>query len=156
MSKLPHNRVVCAVIVFASVLAVIGSIAGLRRVRAEETGSDSSEIADGVEHGKYLVHHVAKCIECHTPRDSRGNLIMTRLLRSAAIPVRGPEDSPPWAAHSVSLAGLGNYEESFVRYLLMHGKRPNGSAPESPMPAFQLKIEDANAVIAYLKSLSPN
>jgi mono/diheme cytochrome c family protein len=33
-------------------------------------GSDKSEI----ERGRYLVEEVAKCAECHTPRNARGEL----------------------------------------------------------------------------------
>lgn len=156
MSKLHRYRVVIAVAAFALFTVGIGWIIGLRTVQAAEKSNSASATPENVEQGKYLVHHVAKCIECHTPRDSGGNLIMTRLLRGAPIPIKGPRYAPPWAAQSVSLAGLGNYEESFVRYLLTHGVRPDGSAPESPMPSFQLKMEDANAVIAYLKTLPPS
>lgn len=116
---------------------------------ADSQAVDAAQVA----HGKYLVHHVAQCIQCHTPRNSAGELIQSRLMQGAPIPVSGPSFSPPWAATSASLAGLGNYEHDFVKYLLMHGKRPDGSRPEHPMPRFRLSEEDADAVIAYLVSL---
>lgn len=122
---------------------------------AQEETSESTPATSLEDRGKYLVHHVAQCIECHTPRDARGALVETRLLRGAPIPVRGPKYAKQWAAQSVSLAGLGNYEETFIHYLLTHGTRPDGSAPDSPMPSFHLHDVDAAAVIAYLKSLSP-
>lgn len=114
----------------------------------EQTAAAQAQIA----HGKYLVHHVAQCIQCHTPRDAQGELIESRLLTGAVIPVVGPKSDAPWAAESVDLAGLGNYSVSFVRYLLIHGKRPDGTKPKSPMPTFNLSPADADAVIAYLKS----
>ena len=107
-----------------------------------------------VEQGRYLVHHVAQCIQCHTPRDASGVLIESRLLTGAPIPVAGPANSKPWAAASVSLAGLGNYEDAFVRQLLTTGNRPDGTQPKSPMPMFRLSADDAAAVIAYLKSVT--
>ncbi|MEO8497823.1 MAG: c-type cytochrome [Planctomycetota bacterium] len=117
------------------------------------TGSANDPLESPVEHGKYLVHHVAQCVQCHTPRDGRGALDQSRLLTGAPIPVAGPEFSRSWAVASVSLAGLGNYDESFVRHLLTHGARPDGTHPKSPMPSFKLSLQDADAVIAYLKSL---
>ena len=106
-----------------------------------------------IAHGKYLVHHVAQCVQCHTPRDEQGALLDAQLLSGAPIPVDGPANMRPWASVSVSLVGLGNYDESFVRYLLVHGRRPDGTSPKAPMPAFRLNDQDVDAVIAYLKSL---
>lgn len=120
---------------------------------AKDSPTEQADAAQSqMAHGKYLVHHVAQCIECHTPRDAQGNLIESRLLSGAPIPVEGPKSSAPWAAESVDIAGLGNYSESFVRYLLVHGKRPDGTQAKSPMPTFNLSPADADAVIAYLKS----
>ncbi len=114
---------------------------------------DAAQSQSQIAHGKYLVHHVAQCIQCHTPRDAQGDLIESRLLTGAEIPIVGPKFGPPWAAESVNIAGLGNYPESFVRHLLMHGTRPDGTKAKSPMPSFHLSAADAGAVVAYLKSL---
>jgi mono/diheme cytochrome c family protein len=38
-----------------------------------------------VERGKYLVEDVATCGECHTPRNSRGELKGAAWLRGATI-----------------------------------------------------------------------
>ncbi len=119
----------------------------------EKQASTDSSADDQITHGKYLVHHVAQCVQCHTPRDQTGELIESRSMTGAAISISGPGTSHPWAAKSVSLAGLGNYDESFVLYLLTHGVRPDGISPKNPMPSFKLNQGDANAVVAYLKSL---
>lgn len=120
---------------------------------AKDSPTEQADAAQlQIAHGKYLVHHVAQCIQCHTPRDAQGDLIESRLLTGASIPVVGPKYCAPWAAESVDLAGLGNYSVSFVRHLLIHGKRPDGTKPKSPMPTFNLSQSDADAVIAYLKS----
>ena len=37
-----------------------------------------------VERGRYLVHHVAMCVQCHSPRDRYGELEQNRLLRGAS------------------------------------------------------------------------
>ncbi len=118
------------------------------------TKSANAPLESQIEHGKYLVHDVAQCVQCHTPRDRRGALDRSRLLAGAAIPVVGPQFARPWSAESASLAGLGNYDESFVRHLLTRGVRQDGTYPKSPMPSFRLNEPDADAVIAYLKSLN--
>lgn len=130
-------------------VAIPLAIIAFARDESRSQSTSDSEIA----HGKYLVHHVALCIECHTPRSENGSLIESRLLQGAPIPVKGPSYAAPWAAQSVDLAGLGNYDDSFVRFLLMNGKRPDGTTVRSPMPVFRLSESDANSIIAYLKTL---
>jgi mono/diheme cytochrome c family protein len=106
-----------------------------------------------IKQGKYLVHHVAQCIQCHTPRNATGALIESRSLTGAPIPLVGPAYAQPWAAESAWIAGLGSYDEAYVHYLLTHGRKPDGSQPKRPMPSFQMTDADATAVIAYLRSL---
>jgi mono/diheme cytochrome c family protein len=112
----------------------------------------SSSSAD-VERGHYLVHHVAMCIECHSPRDERGALIERRLLTGGRIPVGSPFPAADWAFEAPRLAGLPGWQPDVVETLLQTGRRPDGYDPRSPMPEFRLKREDAAAVVAYLKSL---
>ncbi|MEO8271141.1 MAG: c-type cytochrome [Aureliella sp.] len=130
------------------------SVAGLTLIAfAKDSPTEHADASQSqIAHGKYLVHHVAQCIQCHTPRNVQGDLIESRLLTGAAIPVLGPMPGVPWAAESVAIAGLGNYSVLFVRHLLIHGKRPDGTTTKSPMPTFNLSQSDADAVIAYLKS----
>ena len=45
-----------------------------------------------VEHGRYIVHNVAMCVECHSGRDAEGNIIPEQEFMGAPIPVR-----PSWA-----------------------------------------------------------
>lgn len=122
-----------------------------RAAAAEENSQDEDQ--SKIDHGKYLVHHVAHCSLCHTPRNEEGELISSRLLSGAAIPIQAPARFNPWAAQSASIAGLGNYDREFVVYLLTEGRRPDGSQPKNPMPSFQMKPDDAQAVVAYLESL---
>lgn len=129
-----------------------GSISTIVAISQDSQSEQVSAVQSQVAHGKYLVHHVAQCIQCHTPRDAQGDLVESRLLTGAVIPVVGPKSAVPWAAESVDLAGLGNYSVSFIRHLLILGKRPDGTKPKSPMPTFNLSQSDADAVIAYLKS----
>lgn len=123
----------------------------------EHSPSRSEDVAaeEAVRRGRYLVHHVAQCIQCHTPRDPQGNLLPDRLLQGAVIPLASPYPGGDWATQSAWIAGLENYEEETVVYLLQHGRRPDGQVPRPPMPAFHMTEEDARAVVAYLASLRP-
>ena len=106
-----------------------------------------------IERGKYVVNHVAKCIECHTPRDEEGNLDRNRLLQGAPIPVRSPFSNRQWAFRAPAIAGLPGWNPRDAVFLLMHGRRESGQIPRGPMPQFGMSREDAEAVVSYLKSL---
>ena len=108
---------------------------------------------DELERGEYLVHHVAKCIECHSPRNSQGELDRSRLLKGAPMPVRSPFPNERWAFQAPVIAGLPGYTPSAAIYLLTNGTRESGQKPRSPMPEYRMSPQDAAAVVAYLKSL---
>jgi len=107
-----------------------------------------------VERGQYLVHSVAMCVQCHSPRDESGELIGTRLLSGAPMPVKSPFRGKEWASRAPNLRGLTGFSDEAVTRLLTEGVAHTGQPPDGPMPPFRLNREDAAAVIAYLKSLS--
>lgn len=106
-----------------------------------------------VDRGRYLVHHVAHCVQCHTPRDARGNLIELRLLQGGPVPVASPYPEP-WAFRAPWLAGLPGLPEDELVHLLRTGIVPRtGRPPAPPMPPYRMTERDARAVAAYLASL---
>jgi mono/diheme cytochrome c family protein len=112
--------------------------------------------ADGnavLARGAYLVDDVAKCGTCHTPRDDQDKPDARRPLSGGPVPYRPVRDTAEWADVAPRLAGLppGNDEE--VVHLLMTGISRTGRPPRPPMPQFRLTRGDAEAVLAYLKSL---
>jgi mono/diheme cytochrome c family protein len=120
------------------------------------TGDSASGRVDQIRRGEYLVNSVAMCVQCHTPRNERGDMIRLQLLRGANMPVRSPWPDDEWAARTPSLAGLpGGWSEQDVIKLLMTGQDPTGRSPQPPMPPFRMNREDAAAVAAYLRSLPP-
>ena len=127
---------------------------GLIWVVLAPTTSISTTPDSQVEHGKYLVMHVAMCVQCHTPHTEQGELDLSRLLQGAPIPVKSPFPSQTWAFEAPKLAGLpGGWTEADLIRLLQTGKGPRDRAPRPPMPPFRLSKEDATAIAAYLKSL---
>lgn len=120
-------------------------------VLAQEGPKDNNEAQ--IERGRYLVHDVAQCVQCHTPRDSRGTLEERRLLEGARIPVASPYPDMVWAFASPRIAGVPGWTRDEFIALLTTGKRPDAPAPRAPMPTFHMTEEDAAAVYAYLRSL---
>ena len=106
-----------------------------------------------VEHGRYIVHQVAMCVQCHTPRDERGDLVMGRLLRGARMPVGSPFPRKEWCFETPQIAGLPGWSDAEAVKLLMTGQDYRGYTPRPPMPPFRMTRQDAEAVVAYLRSL---
>lgn len=112
---------------------------------------------DPVERGWYLVHDVAMCIQCHTPRTSEGELQTEQLLEGAPLPVSGPYPNQQWATRAPKLAGLpGGWSDAELATFLETGETPTGVRVRPPMPQFRMHDKDATAVAAYLKSLNAN
>ncbi len=108
-----------------------------------------------VQRGRYLVQHVAMCVECHTPRQDDGSLIRERLLRGGTIPVTAPEWQDEWGFVAPDLVSLARLQPERILSVLVSGRRPDGTNPRPPMPPFRFEPEDARAVVAYLQSLAP-
>ena len=112
---------------------------------------------DKVARGKYLVEEVAKCQDCHTPKMDNGNFIKSMWMKGAtlnitpAAPVQGWHAAAPDITPNGALWKRWN-EEGMVNFLTT-GKSPRGGAAGAPMPTYTLKREDAEAIVAFLKSL---
>lgn len=106
-----------------------------------------------IERGRYLANDVAKCVECHTPRDENGNLQRSQLFRGAPIPVFGPPWMPSgdWALRAPVISG--GAVNTIIVPILTTGRRATGEVPKRPMPTFHMSQEDAEAIAAYLRSL---
>lgn len=122
----------------------------LSAAQQQQTASVSTGIA---ERGNYLTHHVAMCIQCHTPRSADGSLLLDRAFEGAPIPIAKPAQWSAWAEFAPRIAGLPQYnDEQFIR-LMTTGIGREGKPLRAPMPTFKLTREDAEAVAAYLRSL---
>src|SRR5215813_11451457 len=77
---------------------------------AADTNKNQSNQAK-VARGKYLVEEVAKCTECHTPRDAQGNLNPQAWLQGAPIWIRPVRPIQNWADNVPALAGLPSFTD---------------------------------------------
>ena len=108
-----------------------------------------------VERGKYLVEEVAKCAECHTPRDGAGNLKGDSWLQGASIWIRPVAPILNWADQAPPIAGIPSFNDEQMERVLEKGVGPEGETLRPPMHAYHLHPEDARSIIAYLRTLTP-
>jgi hypothetical protein len=121
---------------------------------AAQKNAAQAPAQSNVEHGRYLVEDVAMCEECHTPRDKNGNLDETRRLQGAQIWIMPVHSNPNWANNAPPLAGFGEYSDQQGEDILERGLGPNGETIRQPMHIYHMNHADAQAIIAYLRSLS--
>jgi mono/diheme cytochrome c family protein len=115
--------------------------------------SQPPQAANQVSWGKYLVEEIAKCTECHTPRDQSNLLDRDRWLQGAPIWIRPVVPTPNWADMAPALASLSNYTDAQVERVLEKGVGVTNGPIQPPMHIYHMHHADSAAIIAYLRSL---
>ena len=133
--------------------SAIGALAAVSLYGQQPATSDDPKVA----RGKYLVEEVAKCQDCHTPKMDNGDLIKSQWMKGASMGVVPVSPSANWRnkspdATSTSTLWTRWTEEGMVKFFET-GRNPRGSKAGAPMPTYTMKREDAEAVVAYLKTL---
>src|SRR6201986_5455325 len=95
---------------------------------AQKAAAQAAPSQSNVERGRYLVEDVAMCEECHTPRDSSGNIDESRRLQGAPIWISSVRYNPNWAMNAPPLGGVGGYTDEQGEDVLEKGVGPNGLA----------------------------
>jgi mono/diheme cytochrome c family protein len=136
--------------VFALVLAATATVLWHAPAAGQAKGDNKS--TEVLKRGAYLVNNVVLCGNCHTPRSSKGELDTTRHLQGAPIwfkPTSIKFEKWEETAPDLTPSGLASKwgEEKLVKFL------STGGWADAPMPAFKLTVDDARAVVAYLRSL---
>lgn len=107
-----------------------------------------------IERGRYIVESVVICGRCHSQRNAKGELMHTNWLQGASVWIQPTYDIADWALVAPRIAGSPpGTEAEFVR-LLTTGISRTGKPPKQPMPSFRMTRQDAESVLAYLKSLA--
>jgi len=123
-------------------------VAGLGTAQ-QSSKADSS----AVERGRYIVENVAMCGRCHTAWNQAGEAKNTNRLLGGPVQIQATYSVTNWALVEPRLAGRPpGSDAEFIR-LLTTGISRTGAPPSPPMPNFRLTRADAEAVLAYLKSL---
>ena len=146
------------VLVMTASLLIVGGAATASRSQAPATGGQGAQaagsVSGNVEHGRYLAHNVAMCVECHSPRDAQGNIISGQEFYGAPVPVGPPSWSSDWALIAPRNRGLPGYDDQQAMRLLTEGAiGRDGRQLRLPMPRFHMTRQDAADVIAYMRSL---
>jgi len=140
-----------------AVVAALAAVAFVGVLLASAVGgaSPADKKRLEIERGRYLVEEVARCAECHTPRDASGELDRQAWLQGATIWIQPARDIANWADQAPPLAGLPSLTEEQMERVLEKGVGPEGETLRPPMHTYHLQPADAQAIIAYLKSLPP-
>jgi hypothetical protein len=120
---------------------------------AGQAKNETRASSDLIERGKYIVENVAMCERCHTRRDGHGNPDRENWLMGGPTQTEPTYSAPNWALVEPRIAGAPpGTDAEFIR-LLTTGISRTGKPPNLPMPPFRMTRGDAEAVLAYLKSL---
>jgi len=104
------------------------------------------------EHGQYIAEHVAMCVECHSGRDERGNIVEAEKYLGGPIPFAPPWPNN-WANRAPRNKGLLGYDDAKAMRLLTQGAiGRDGTQLRPPMPRFRMSPQDAADVIAFLRT----
>jgi mono/diheme cytochrome c family protein len=142
-------------VVVLCVLMASAALAGRQRApeAAATAAGGTGRTTGDVERGRYLVERVAMCFECHSTRDTQGNIVPGTRLMGGSMPMRPPWSGIDWPLHIPRIAGLPGYtDELAVRLLTQGAIRRDGTQLRPPMPRFRMTSQDAADVIAYLRT----
>lgn len=169
--KATHRWIFCVVIMLAAVLASVGLLSrGTSAAEPSPKGQASTPAATApaqkpanqaaqeglASRGQYLVDNIGMCSECHTPRDDEGNLDKRRYLQGAPIWIMPVHPMTNWAMRAPAIAGLEGFTDAQAQTVLEKGIGPNGLQIQPPMHVYHMNHADAQAVVAYLRSLPSN
>lgn len=138
-------------------IAITASIA-VALISAGATFAAKSKAAkpSAVERGKYLAT-IMGCNDCHTPGTFYGAPDFKRMLSGSEMGWEGPGG----VVYASNLTphpetGLGKWSDAEIVKAIRTGNRPDGRqlAPMMPWMNFaSLTDDDANAIVAYLRSI---
>ncbi|MFY9741883.1 MAG: hypothetical protein WA252_00835 [Candidatus Sulfotelmatobacter sp.] len=131
----------------------LGSAQNTSSKHSTNTAKAAGPSATLVGRGKYIVEGLSRCGQCHTPRDSNGNPEQNELLEGAAVWLKSAEPVEGWPLKAPRIAGVLPGTDAEMVKLLTTGIWRDGNRLREPMPQFRMTEPDAEAVVAYLKSL---
>src|SRR5690242_3684241 len=104
----------------------LAALWGSTRLSAEPPKPDAAAL---IKRGDYLVNQVARCGDCHTPRNAKGEPDLARNLQGAKIwfapkvkPKEWEDEAPDITAGGVA----GKWKEAELIKLLTTGRNPEG------------------------------
>ena len=135
--------------------------AWLMAFAAKETPPPAAPVS-GVARGEYLVHAVAHCGECHTPRSAMTMAVDNSRFLAGNPKKTGPEGQATPNITPDKATGLGDWTEAQIVTYLGTGNRPDGDVAGGLMEEMiqgtqaglkDLTKADLQAIARYLKSI---
>jgi mono/diheme cytochrome c family protein len=94
---------------------------------------------------------------CHTPRTAEGELDKANWLKGSTLDFAPIKETKTWHKTAPNLTSSSplftRWGDKGLIEFMKTGKNPRGGAADPPMPTYTLSQADAEAVVAYLKSL---
>jgi mono/diheme cytochrome c family protein len=134
-------------------LVVVAAVAGVAvlgtglAVRAPSGAAQFTPTGGSVAQGKYLVTRAVLCSDCHGA-NLHGETLPFAMLPGKMPPGMKFEKNAP---NIVAMVSSGPADK-WVRFFET-GVDPSGKQPDIPMPRFRFNHSDAQAIVAYLRSL---
>jgi mono/diheme cytochrome c family protein len=147
------KRFIFIAFLLATSTCVFSTAQGSRRTGDPAAPAENAKL---IARGQYIVQDVAVCGQCHTPRDSNGQPEPHHQLEGGPVWFQPAAPMADWPLKAPRLAGTPPASEADMVRLLTTGIWTNGQHLRPPMPQFRMTKEDAEAVVAYLRSLTPN
>ncbi len=116
---------------------------------------------EAVERGKYLAHHVAVCIDCHSTRDwtkFSGPIIPGTLGKGGEAFTKELGFPGNFYARNITPVGIGDWSDGEVIRAFTSGVSKAGRPFFPVMPYLnygKMAKSDAASIVAYLRTLSP-
>ncbi|WP_143322793.1 c-type cytochrome [Candidimonas nitroreducens] len=112
--------------------------------------------ADTLNYGQYLAN-IGHCMDCHTPRDSKGMLVTAHLGAGGQV-LKGPGGDVITPNLTSGKGGLASWSDAQIERAIRKGIDKNGRHL-APVMAFywynHINDSDMHALIAYLRALKP-
>jgi hypothetical protein len=137
----------------AALLLIASQLTGTAQESKQAAPTNGKGNANLISRGKYIVEGVAACSDCHTPRGQNGESDRSKWLAGAPVFFQPAQPVPGWPVTAPRLAGLPPGSDAELITLLTTGLWKDGKPLRLPMPHFHMTRTDAEAVVAYLKSL---
>jgi mono/diheme cytochrome c family protein len=142
---------IAGVLLFAGAAILVGHAQEAKKAVAAPAAGNAPSSA--VARGQYLVEDVAMCGTCHTPRHADGTLDRSQWLGGAPVPYQPSQPTAGWPTVAPRIAGLPPASNDGMVTMLTTGVWITGKQLKDPMPKFHMTKADAEAVVAYLKSV---
>lgn len=152
-NPLKIKLVLAATLASALLLICITGIGAAQNANQKNASGGEPSSASAVARGKYIVEGLSRCDQCHTPRDANGNPEKSERLQGAAVWLKPAEPIEDWPLKAPRIGGIPPGTDAEMVTLLTTGIWRDGKPLRQPMPQFRMTESDAEAVVAYLKTL---